>query len=96
MYHVETTDEFDKWLSKLSDRRARAQIIARLLRVESGNFGDHKSVGGGISELRIHTGAGYRAYYTIRGDTIVFVLLGGDKSSQQNDIARAIVMKEQL
>ena len=93
MYTVETTDEFDDWLDKLKDRRARARIQARLTRAETGNLGDHKAVGCGVSEMRIDVGAGYRAYYTLRGNTLVFVLCGGDKSTQQADIRRAIELK---
>lgn len=93
MYILETTDEFDKWLENLKDIRAKAKITVRLQRAEKGNFGDHKSVGGGVSEMRIDEGKGYRAYYTLRGNTVVFMLCGGDKSNQQADIARAVELK---
>ena len=77
------------WLHALRDMRARAQIEVRLRRVSTGNFGDCKSVGGGVSELRIDLGAGYRVYYAKHGQTLVILLCGGDKSSQQSDTAHA-------
>lgn len=89
MYTVLTTPFFDAWLSRLKDRQARVRIQARIDRVEDGNFGDHKSVGGGVSELRIAYGPGYRLYYTVRGLEIVILLIGGDKSTQAADIAAA-------
>ena len=78
-----------RWLRRLRDRRAQAQILVRIDRVEDGNFGDHRSVGGGVSELRIDVGQGYRIYYTIRQQQVVILLCGGDKASQQQDIRRA-------
>ena len=95
-YLIQKTEEFDNWLLKLRDRRAKAKIIIRLQRVQEGNFGDHKSVGGGVSELRITEGAGYRLYYTIQGDVIVIMLAGGDKSTQQKDIKKAKQLKDNL
>ncbi|MCE7951950.1 MAG: type II toxin-antitoxin system RelE/ParE family toxin [Xanthomonadales bacterium PRO7] len=89
MYTVLTTPFFDAWFSRLKDRQARVRIQARIDRVEDGNFGDHKSAGGGISELRIAYGPGYRLYYTVRGLEIVILLIGGDKSTQAADIAAA-------
>ena len=93
---VRYTGVFEGWLRGLRDQRARAAIVARLRRIEDGNFGDHRSVAGGVSELRIHAGAGYRVYYTIRRTTIVAVLCGGTKASQQRDIRRAQQMAVQL
>ena len=95
-YLIQKTEEFDNWLLKLRDRRAKAKIIIRLQRVQEGNFGDHKSVGGGVSELLITEGAGYRLYYTIQGDVIVIMLAGGDKSTQQQDIEKAKQLKDNL
>ena len=95
-YLIQKTEEFDNWLLKLRDRRAKAKIIIRLQRVQEGNFGDHKSVGGGVSELRITEGAGYRLYYTIQGDVIVIMLACGDKSTQQQDIEKAKQLKDNL
>ena len=83
------TELFEKWLKRLRDQQAKASILTRIERIEDGNFGDHSSVGGGISELRIHVGQGYRVYYIIRRREVVILLCGGDKSSQQRDIYRA-------
>lgn len=88
-YEVVKGDEFLCWLMRLRDKRAQARISVRLDRLEEGNFGDHRSVGGGISELRVNVGQGYRIYYTIRQQRIVILLCGGDKASQQRDIRRA-------
>ncbi|MBW7837742.1 MAG: type II toxin-antitoxin system RelE/ParE family toxin [Sphingomonadales bacterium] len=80
---------FDRWLRGLRDRRARARIQARLDRLVIGNPGDIKTLGSGISEMRIDYGPGYRVYYMQRGPVVVILLSGGDKSSQQSDIAKA-------
>ena len=80
---------FDRWLRGLRDRSAIARIQVRLDRLASGNPGDVKPVGGGISEMRIHYGPGYRVYYMQRGPIVVILLSGGDKSSQEPDIAKA-------
>jgi len=80
---------FDRWLSGLVDRRARARILARVDRLANGNPGDVKPVGGGISEMRIDCGPGYRVYYSQRGPVIAILLSGGDKRTQDADIARA-------
>lgn len=90
------TDEFDAWLAGLKDNVARARIIHRIRSAEHGNFGDCEPVGEGVSEMRIHVGPGYRAYYTRRGAVIYLLLLGGDKSSQKRDIKRAIEMARTL
>lgn len=81
--------EFATWLAALRDREANARILARLDRVRLGNFGDTRSVGGGVSELRVDHGPGYRLYYARRGLTVVLLLVGGDKGTQAADIARA-------
>ena len=80
----------------MRDKRAQARIAIRIDRVEEGNFGDHKAVGGGVSELRIDVGKGYRVYYTMRDNMVVILLCGGDKSSQQEDIHRARNMASEL
>jgi putative addiction module killer protein len=86
---VEITPEAGRWITELRDSRGRDMILARLDRMRVGNFGDWRSVGDQVSELRIHHGPGYRLYFTRRGDRLVVVLVGGDKSSQARDIVRA-------
>jgi len=83
------TEVFAQWFASLRDAKARAVINARLRRVELGNLGDCAPVGEGVSELRIHYGAGYRVYFAQRGMEVVVLLAGGDKSSQSKDIKRA-------
>jgi putative addiction module killer protein len=80
---------FRTWLEGLRDRQARAKIRVRLNRIRLGNFGDSKSVGSGVSELRIPHGPGYRVYFGRRENTVVILLHGGDKKSQSRDIALA-------
>ena len=92
MIRVEVTDEFDRWLKALRDSQAKERIFERIRRLRDGNPGDVKSVGKGVSEMRISYGPGYRLYYTQRGKALVLLLCGGDKSSQKADIARAIAM----
>ena len=88
-FHLAQTAHFSRWLGGLKDYRAKAAIVLRLKQVAAGHWGDVKSVGGGVSELRWHIGPGYRVYFTRRGERIVLLLAGGDKSSQARDIARA-------
>jgi putative addiction module killer protein len=83
------TDEFTHWLERLRDRRTRAIILVRVQRLASGNPGDVKPVGEGISELRINYGPGYRVYFVRRGSELILLLSGGDKSTQVADIERA-------
>jgi putative addiction module killer protein len=92
MIQVEVTDEFDKWLKGLRDLQAKERVFERIRRLRDGNPGDVKSVGKGVSEMRISYGPGYRLYYTQRGKALVLLLCGGDKSSQKADIARAVAM----
>ncbi len=90
VYEILKTEEFDKWLRKLRDKRAVAKILLRIQRIqEQGNFGDCESVGGEIRELRIHYAKGYRVYLSKQGNTIVLLLNAGIKTSQSNDIKRA-------
>lgn len=96
MYLIKQTEFFSKWLHKLKDISGRVSIIRRIERIKSGNFGDSKSVGDDVFELRITSGPGYRVYYTKRDDEIVILLLGGDKSTQSKDIAKAKQIKEEL
>ena len=90
------TDAFAEWLRKLSDAKGRARILARLDSAALGNFGDCMPVGEGVSEMRIHTGPGYRVYYIRRDSVLYLLLLGGDKSTQTRDIKRAIKMAREL
>ena len=95
-YEVVKSDEFLRWLARLRDKRAQAQILVRIDRVEEGNLGDHRSVGGGVSELRVNVGQGYRIYYTIRRQRVFILLCGGDKTSQRRDIRRAQRMASEI
>ena len=95
-YEVIKSATFLNWLKGLRDRNARARIAVRIDRIEEGNFGDHRSVGGGVSEVRVNVGQGYRIYYTIRNRTVVILLCGGDKSSQRRDMRRARQMESEL
>ncbi|MFN3387413.1 MAG: type II toxin-antitoxin system RelE/ParE family toxin [Allosphingosinicella sp.] len=84
------TPEFARWMRALRDPLGKRQIVGRIARIAAmGNFGDFASVGGGVSELRIHVGPGYRVYYTLRGEDVVILLAGGDKGSQERDMQRA-------
>ncbi len=89
MFEVRQTPVFAEWLASLRDARAQTRIAARILRVEAGLLGDVKPVGDGVSELRIDYGPGYRLYFTRRGKAVMFLLCGGDKSSQDRDIREA-------
>lgn len=80
---------FDRWLTRLRDRRAKARIEARIRRMSLGNPGDVKALGGSVVEMRIDYGPGYRVYYTQRGTRVILLLCGGDKSTQTQDIALA-------
>ena len=90
------TPEFEQWLERLRDAKGKARILARLDSAALGNFGDCQSVGGGVSEMRIHFGPGYRVYLTRRGSFVYVLLLGGDKSTQKRDIKRALKMAREL
>jgi putative addiction module killer protein len=90
------SSDFDHWLLELADQKAKARILARLRSAAAGNFGDCESVGEGVYEMRVHFGPGYRIYFTRTGAAIYVVLMGGDKSSQKQDIARAKIMAREL
>lgn len=96
MNTFERSEEFDTWLSGLKDKVGRARIVHRIRSAEYGNFGDFEPVGEGGSEMRIHVGPGYRAYFTRRAEVFYLLLLGGDKPSQKRDIKRAIEMARVL
>ena len=87
---------FDEWFESLRDWKMQAAVDARLARVRAGNFGDYKSVGGGVFELRIALGPGLRVYYGLRGQQVVILLGGGDKSTQVRDIRRAQKLWQQF
>lgn len=88
--------DFSAWLSDLSDQKAKARILARLRSATFGNFGDCQPVGEGVSEMRVHFGAGYRVYYTRTGAAIFVLLAGGSKATQNRDILRAKEMAREL
>jgi putative addiction module killer protein len=98
---IQTTEAYQKWFDKLADDRAKARIRVRIRRLEKGNPGDVKPAGDGISEIRIDYGQGYRLYYKTAtgcqdtGREIVILLCGGDKSTQQTDIAKAKTLAAQ-
>lgn len=89
MVELKQTETFRKWWTRLKDKRALVVIFARLDRLAYGHAGDAEPVGKGISELRIHYGPGYRVYFQTRGDTVVILLCGGNKSTQAKDIKTA-------
>ena len=89
MIDVRRTPEFDRWLLRLRDERAKARIASRIQRMAFGNPGDCRSLGAGLMEMRIDYGPGYRIYFTQRGPDVVILLCGGDKRRQQQDIKRA-------
>lgn len=95
-YEIETTDVFDTWLAGQVDDEAVGAILGRINRVRHGLFGDAERVGGKVTELRIDVGQGYRVYLTIRGRTVVILLMGGNKKTQKRDIKAAKKMVEQL
>ena len=86
---IRTTELYRDWINALKDRAARARIQMRVDRLADGNPGQHRNLAGGVSELKIDVGPGYRVYYTQRGDELIILLVGGDKSSQQSDITLA-------
>lgn len=89
MVEVRQTAIFRDWLESLVDGRARERIAQRIVRLQSGLAGDVRPVGGGVSELRVDYGPGYRVYFIQRGRVLIILLSGGDKGSQRRDIARA-------
>jgi putative addiction module killer protein len=96
MYEVLQTSVYAAWFRALRDWTARGLIIRRIERLQLGNFGDAKSLGDGVHELRLNFGPGYRVYFTHRAGRIVLLLCGGDKGSQSRDIARAKLLAAEL
>ena len=93
---IERTETFRDWLDGLRDVNAKARIRVRIERLKHGNPGDHRTLTGGVKELKIDVGPGYRVYYTERGRTLIVLLAGGDKSTQAADIRAAIALAEGL
>ena len=93
---IRQTERYMKWFKRLKDLKAKARIAVRIRRMEQGDVGDAKSVGGDVRELRLHFGPGYRIYFTERNGNIVILLAGGDKSSQSADIKAAIALSGQI
>src|SRR5690554_4512372 len=89
MIEIKQTSTFLKWESQLKDKRAKTIIASRLMRLAEGLLGDVEPVGGGVSELRIHYGPGYRVYFQRKGNLLIVLLCGGNKNSQARDIATA-------
>jgi putative addiction module killer protein len=96
MNEVRRTPEFDQWLDGMKDKTGQHKIQARILRLGLGLMGDVKLVREGVSELRIDSGPGYRVYFTKQGKTLIFLLAGGDKSTQEKDIRAAIELARNL
>jgi len=96
MVEVRQTETFGQWFGKLRDLKAQAHIVRRIERAQAGNMGDVKALGDGVSEMRIHHGPGYRVYLAQRGERLVILLCGGDKSSQAADIRQARAMAKEL
>ena len=94
MYKVLQTETYKKWFKKLRDNVAKQSITWRIERMKNGNFGDSKTVGGGVFELRIDVGKDYRVYFKNNGKEIIILLVGGDKSTQEADIKAAKKMAE--
>jgi putative addiction module killer protein len=96
MYTIKKTHQFQKWFINLKDIKAKARINLRLKSVSLGNFGDHKPLGQNLFELRFFFGSGYRVYYSVKDNQVIFLLKGGDKSSQEKDIKQARILYEAL
>lgn len=96
MNTINSTDEFNVWLSGLSNLKARAKVLVRIKRAEQGNLGEFKVLDDGVSEMKIDFGPGYRVYFAREGRTVYLLLCGGDKSTQAADIKRAKAMWKQI
>lgn len=87
---VEKTDDYRGWIDGLKDRAGRARILMRVDRLIHGNPGEHRNLTEGVSELKVDVGPGYRVYYSLRGNTLLLLIAGGDKSTQTKDVAKAL------
>jgi len=96
MSEIRQTETYLKWFESLRDRQAKARIDVRIRRLSMGNPGDVKPVGQGVSELRISYGPGYRVYFTQKGETLIILLAGGNKQTQQKDIKTAIALAQRI
>ena len=96
MFSIRPLPEFTAWIGDLKDQAVRGAIVARIKRLERGLMGDVQPVGNGVSELRIHLGAGWRLYFTQRGTQLIVLLVGGSKRTQKRDIQRAKVLATRL
>lgn len=96
MFLIKPLPEFTAWLDELTDESVRGVVVARIKRLSLGLMGDVEPVGGGVSELRIHLGAGWRIYFTQRGKEVIVLLAGGSKRTQKTDIKRAKDLAAQL
>lgn len=93
---IRTTEVFDRWFAGLRDREARARIEVRIRRLSTGNPGQHRNLSGGVAEMKIDHGPGYRVYYVTRAGITYILLCGGDKDSQQSDIDTALALAQQV
>jgi putative addiction module killer protein len=96
MIEIRQTETYSRWFNNLRDSQARARIDIRIRRLSLGNPGDVKPVGQGVSELRINYGAGYRVYFIQRGNSLIILLAGGDKKTQNKDIQTALELAQNL
>ena len=95
-YELRSTNQYDKWFARLKDSSVIVRVLARLDRIENGNFGDFKRIDSGLFELRFFFGSGLRIYYTIQNGRVVVLLAGGDKSTQTKDIEKATTLLNEL
>ena len=95
-YKLRSTKQYNKWFSKLKDTTVKIRILARLTRLENGNFGDFKQISPSLFELRFFFGAGLRIYYTIQDSKVIFLIAGGDKSNQEKDIEKVVGLLKKL
>ena len=91
---VEKTDEYRDWIDGLKDRAGRARVLMRVDRLIHGNPGAHRNLSEGVSELKVDVGPGYRVYYSLRGNRLLLLIAGGDKTTQAKDIAKALELNQ--